>query len=203
MAKLYYYYGTMGSTKTLTLLTSAYQFEEKNIPFLCMKPSVDTRCEENMIESRIGVKRTCVTIHPSYNIYSLVDKYNQSSDAILQDKLKWILIDEAQFLTEEQIDQLAAIVDEFDINVSCYGLRTDFKSSLFPGSKRLFELADTIEEIKSPCSCGRKSIINARIDANGKLVISGKQVMIGGDDSYIPLCRKCWKERITKENTNV
>lgn len=101
-------------------------------------------------------------------------------------------------MTEEQIDQLAAIVDEFDINVSCYGLRTDFKSSSFPGSKRLFELADTIEEIKSPCSCGRKSIINARIDANGKLVISGKQVMIGGDDSYIPLCRKCWKRKNNK-----
>lgn len=202
MAKLYFYIGTMGSTKTLTLLTSAYQFEEKNIPFLCMKPSVDTRSNENLIVSRVGVERECVTIHPLYNIYSLIDRYNQSSEALCQDKLKWILIDEVQFLSEEQIDQLASIVDDFDINVSCYGLRTDFKSSLFPGSKRLFELADTIEEIKSPCGCGRKSIINARIDSTNKLVVLGNQVMIGGNDSYIPLCRKCWRDRIEKEKLN-
>lgn len=199
MSKLYYFYGTMGSTKTLTLLTSAYQFEEKNIPFLCMKPSIDTRCEENKIESRIGLKRECISIYPSHNIYSLINQYNQSSEALLQDKLKWILIDEAQFLTDEQIDQLASIVDDFDVNVNCYGLRTDFKSNLFNGSKRLFELADTISEIKSPCSCGRKSIINARVDCDGKLVSNGKQVMIGGDDKYIPLCRKCWRERIEKQ----
>lgn len=202
MAKLRFFYGTMGSTKTLNLLTSAYQFEEKNIPFLCMKPSIDTRSEENTIESRIGIKRECVTIHQSYNIYSFINQYNQSSAALFQDKLKWILIDEAQFLSEEQIDQLASIVDDFDINVSCYGLRTDFKSNMFAGSRRLFELADTIEEIKSPCSCGRKSIINARIDSNGNLVVLGKQVMIGGNDSYIPLCRKCWRDRIEKEKFN-
>lgn len=202
MGKLYFFYGTMGSTKTLSLLTSAYQFEEKNIPFLCMKPSIDTRSDENTIQSRIGVKRECVTIHQSYNIYSFINQYNQSSAALFQDKLKWILIDEAQFLSEEQIDQLASIVDDFDINVSCYGLRTDFKSNLFTGSRRLFELADTIEEIKSPCSCGKKSIINGRIDSNGKLVVMGKQVMIGGNDTYIPLCRKCWKDRIEKEKIN-
>lgn len=202
MAKLRFFYGTIGSTKTLNLLTSAYQFEEKNIPFLCMKPSIDTRSEENTIESRIGIKRECVTINQTCNIYSFINQYNQSSAALFQDKLKWVLVDEAQFLSEEQIDQLASIVDDFDINVSCYGLRTDFKSNMFAGSKRLFELADTIEEIKSPCSCGKKSIINARIDSNGKLVVFGKQVMIGGNDSYIPLCRKCWRDRIEKEKFN-
>lgn len=199
MAKLRYYFGTMGSTKTLTLLTSAFQFEEKGIHFLCFKPSIDTRCEENIIKSRLGVERECVPINSECNLYTFISNYLSTSEALLDNKLEWILIDEVQFLTEEQIDQLAAIVDIFDINVSCYGLRTDFKSKSFPASNRLFEIADTIEEIKSPCSCGRKSIINARIDANGKLVTFGQQVMIGGNDEYIPLCRKCWKERIEKE----
>lgn len=185
----------MGSTKTLNLLTSAYQFEEKNISFLCIKPEVDTRSE--MIESRVGLKRECLNVSKSTNIYEIIKKYIETTEALMyNEKLKWILVDEVQFLTEEQINQLSKVVDDFDVNVSCYGLRTDFKSRLFEGSKRLFELADTITEIKSPCSCGRKAIINARISEDGKIVTEGSQVLIGGNDKYIPLCRKCWMNKI-------
>ena len=107
----------------------------------------------------------------------------------------WILIDEAQFLSREQVDQLARIVDDYGSNVICYGLRTDFQSNMFEGSKRLFEIADTIDEIKSTCTCGRKTIINARVDNNGMLVLDGNQVEIGGDDKYVALCRSCWRNR--------
>jgi thymidine kinase len=110
--------------------------------------------------------------------------------------LEWIFVDEAQFLTEEQVDQLSDVVDYLGINVMCYGLRTDFKSKLFPGSKRLFELADTIEEIKSTCECGNKTIINARVDKDGNVLKNGPQTLVGGDDRYISICRKCWKRSI-------
>ena len=109
--------------------------------------------------------------------------------------IQWFLVDEAQFLSEHQIDQLSRIVDEFGCNVICYGLRTDFQSHLFEGSRRLFEIADTIDEIKSTCNCGNKTIINARIDANGDFVEEGAQVEIGGNDRYVAVCRKCWRNK--------
>lgn len=194
MAKLYFNYGCMGSTKTLSLLTSAYQFEEKNISFLCLKPSIDVRSE--MIESRVGIKRECLNISDKTDIFSLIKKFIETSDALMEDKLKWIFVDECQFLTEEQVEQLSMIVDYLDVNVSCYGLRTDFQTKLFPASKRLFEIADTITEIKSPCSCGRKTIVNARFDKEGKIIVNGSQVMIGGNELYRPICRKCWREKV-------
>ena len=107
----------------------------------------------------------------------------------------WILVDEAQFLNAQQIDQLARVVDDYGVNVVCYGLRTDFQSHLFEGSRRLLEIADTIDEVKSTCSCGRKTIINARIDSSGNIVTDGDQVEIGGDDKYVALCRSCWRNR--------
>ena len=109
---------------------------------------------------------------------------------------KWILVDESQFLTSRQVEQLAQIVDELDINVMCYGLRTDFTTNLFEGSKRLMELADDIDEIKISCSCGRKAIINARLDRYGNVITNGEQILIGGNEQYIPLCRKCYKVAI-------
>ena len=107
--------------------------------------------------------------------------------------IDWILIDEAQFLSADQVDQLARVVDDYGSNVICYGLRTDFRTHLFEGSRRLFEIADSIDEIKSTCSCGRKTIVNARIDSNGDFVTEGQQLEIGGDDRYIAVCRKCWR----------
>ena len=108
---------------------------------------------------------------------------------------EWVLIDESQFLTAEQVDQLAQVVDEYGVNVMCYGLRTDFQTHLFEGSRRLFELADTIDEIKSTCTCGRKTIVNARIDRNGDVILDGEQVEIGGDDKYMAMCRRCYRNR--------
>lgn len=107
----------------------------------------------------------------------------------------WILIDEAQFLSAEQVDQLAAVVDEYGINVVCYGLRTDFRTHLFEGSKRLLEIADTIDEIKSTCTCGRKTIVNARVNSLGEIITEGEVVEIGGNDRYIAVCRKCWRNK--------
>ena len=197
MAKLRFLYGTMGSAKSLRLLTTAYNFEEKNLNFLVLKPSCDTRDGENVIASRVGLKRECITIKENTNLIRLVEEYTNNS-------LDWIIIDESQFLTEEQVEQLAEIVDEMGVEVMCFGLRTDFKSYFFPGSKRLMELSDEIEEIKSRCSCGRKTSINARFDENGEIMFQGQQIVIGGNEKYNPLCRKCWMERKkNKKNKNI
>ena len=199
MAKLRFKYGCMNSSKTLNLLTTAYNFEEKNIPFLVLKPSIDTRDGENIVKSRAGIERECVSVTPEMDIYDAINKYNVILETAFS-KLEWVLIDEAQFLTNEQINQLSDVVDLLNIEVMCYGLRTDFKSEMFPASQRLFELADEIEEVKSRCSCGKKTIINARINEDGDVITNGEQVMIGGEEKYIALCRKCWK-KLTK-NTN-
>ena len=163
IGKLYFRYGTMGSAKTAMLLTQAYNFEERGMQYLCMKPIIDDRENDNVIRSRIGIERKCSWIYPESDLYVMLKEMFDTT-LVVKD---WILIDEAQFLSAPQIDQLARIVDDYGVNVVCYGLRTDFQSHMFEGSRRLFELADTIEEIKSTCSCGRKTIINARIDAQG------------------------------------
>ncbi len=187
--KLYFRYGTMGSAKTALLLTTAYNFEERGMTYSCMKPIVDTREKDNVIRSRIGIQRKCTWIYHDTDIYQMAQEMFERTMTVID----WFLVDEAQFLTAEQVDQLARIVDDYGSNVICYGLRTDFQTHLFEGSRRLFEIADTIDEIKSTCSCGRKTIVNARIDANGDFITEGAQVEIGGDDRYIAVCRKCWR----------
>lgn len=189
--KLYFRYGTMGSAKTALLLTTAYNFEERGMQYICMKPIIDNRDKDNVIKSRIGIERKCEWIYPDSDLYEMLAGIFGEEHAVKD----WILIDEAQFLSETQIDQLSKVVDDFGSNVICYGLRTDFQSRMFPGSKRLFEIADTIDEVKSTCSCGRKTIINARIDRHGNIVTDGNQVEIGGDDKYVALCRDCWRSR--------
>ena len=191
IGKLYFKYGTMGSAKTAMLLTQAYNFEERGMEYLCMKPIIDDRENDNVIRSRIGIERKCEWIYPDTDIYAYIKQLYEQT-LVVKD---WILIDEAQFLSAHQVDQLARIVDDYGTHVVCYGLRTDFQSHMFEGSRRLFELADTIEEIKSTCSCGRKTIINARIDSSGQIVTDGAQVEIGGDDKYVALCRSCWRNR--------
>ena len=189
--KLYFRYGTMGSAKTAILLATAYNFEERHLNFVCMKPVIDTREKDSVIRSRIGIERHCEWIFPETNLYRMAQALYEDMHEVVD----WYLVDEAQFLTEAQVDQLARIVDDFGSNVICYGLRTDFQSHLFEGSRRLFELADTIDEIKSTCNCGRKTIVNARIDANGDFVQEGAQVEIGGDERYVAVCRKCWSNK--------
>ena len=189
--KLYFRYGTMGSAKTALLLTTAYNFEERGMRYVCLKPIVDTREKTNVIHSRIGIQRECRWIYHESDLYEMAQQMFEETMAVID----WFLVDEAQFLTASQVDQLARIVDDFGSHVICYGLRTDFRSCLFEGSRRLFEIADTIDEIKSTCTCGRKTIINARMDSNGDFVEEGQQVEIGGDDRYIAVCRKCWRNK--------
>ena len=197
--KLYFRYGTMGSAKTALLLTNAYNFEERGIAYLCFKPATDTREDRNVIRSRIGIERECRWIFPESDIYEEIATMS-GSGAMLPE---WILVDEAQFLSSRQVEQLARIVDDFGCNIICYGLRTDFKTNLFEGSRRLFELADSIDEVKSTCSCGGKTIVNARIDSKGEIITEGKQVEIGGNDRYMSVCRRCWtNKRIERMNRN-
>ena len=191
IGKLYFRYGTMGSAKTAMLLTTAYNFEERGMAYLCFKPVVDTREARNVIRSRIGIERECKWIYRDTNLYELVSHMHGEGGVVPE----WMLVDEAQFLTPEQVDQFAAIVDDFGCNVLCYGLRTDFQTHLFEGSRRLFEIADTIDEIKSTCSCGRKTIVNARIDGRGEIITEGAQVEIGGNERYMSVCRKCWNNK--------
>ncbi len=159
--------------------------------YLCMKPIIDNREKDSVIRSRIGIERQCSWIYPESDLYENLSRLFEDTLSVKE----WILIDEAQFLTAKQVDQLARIVDDYGVNVICYGLRTDFRTHVFEGSRRLFELADTIDEIKSTCTCGRKTIVNARIDHNGNIVTDGNQVEIGGDDKYVALCRHCWRNR--------
>jgi len=192
--KILFKYGCMGAGKSLLLLSTAFNFQEHSIPFIILKSSIDTRDGKDVIHSRALGDRECVSVSPTDNIFTIVSTFKSMSDASCTEFVKWILVDEAQFLTEEQVDQLAAVADRYQLNVICYGLRTDFKTHLFPGSKRLFEIADSIEEIKSSCFCGCKTMFNARVN-NGEIVTDGNQVEVGGDDRYVSLCRKCYYEK--------
>lgn len=173
---------------------------------MVLKPSIDTRDGYGIIKSRAGLERKCVAIDEDADIYKAVKAY-KSVLASQFETLRWVIIDECQFLTEEQVDQLSDIVDFLNVNVMCFGLRTDFQSKLFKASKRLFEIADVIEEVKSTCECGEhKTSINARFDENGDIITEGSQIMVGGDDKYKAICRKCWKlktkEKMEKEIKN-
>lgn len=191
IGKLYFRYGIMGSAKTALLLTNAYNFEERGIAYLCFKPVTDTREQKNVIRSRIGIERECKWIYHDTDLFDTIARMHDEGGMLPG----WILVDEAQFLTAAQVDQLARVVDTFDCNVICYGLRTDFQTHMFEGSRRLFEIADSIEEVKSTCSCGRRTTVNARIDSRGEIITEGQQVEIGGNDRYIAVCRRCWTNR--------
>lgn len=199
-AKLYFRVGTMGSSKSTFLLTTAHSFAERNIPFICIKPDIDDRDDSyGLIKSKIGISRECAMISRDTNIYNWFSQLLFEWNSANVGSAEWIFVDEVQFMSAEQIEQLAQIVDEFNVNVMCYGLRTDFQTHIFEGSKRLFELADDIEEIKISCKCGKKAIVNARLNEFGDVVTSGEQVMLGGDDVYIPLCRSCYHKAIKNE----
>lgn len=197
IGKLYFRYGTMGSAKTAMLLTTAYNFEERNMAYICFKPVVDTRESKNVIRSRIGIERECRWIYRDTDLYSYMKGLLDEAE----NPHIWLLIDEAQFLSVDQVDQLARLVDDYGCNVICYGLRTDFRTNLFEGSRRLFEIADSIDEVKSTCSCGRKTIVNARIDSNGEIITEGQQVEIGGNDRYMAVCRKCWRNKRIEQSS--
>ena len=184
MAKLYFKYGAMGSSKTAQALITKYNYEENDLKVWLIKPSADTRDGVDTLRSRIGLEAQVEVIAPEVDIYArFLGGKARRSDVII--------VDECQFMTEKQIDQLRAIVDEHNIPVMCFGLRTDFQTHLFPGSRRLMEIADTIQEIKTICDCGAKATVNARVN-DGYIVTEGAQVVLGGNDSYIAMCHKCY-----------
>ena len=187
MAKLYFKYGAMGSSKTANALITKFNYEERGMKVWLIKPSIDNRDGADTVRSRIGLAAEAAVITPDMDIYeefSRLDGYHV------------IITDECQFFTSEQIDQLRRVVDKRNIPVLCFGLRTDFLTHLFEGSRRLFEVADSITEIKTICTCGKKAIVNARIDGTGRVVTKGGQIMLGGNDSYIAMCHSCWKRAI-------
>lgn len=190
MSKLYFRYGCMNSGKSLFLLASAHNFKSRGVGCMILKSSIDTR-DSGVIKSRAlsDEGTTCEIIDQDTDVFNYVRN-------MISPGCKWILVDEAQFLTPEQVDDLARIVDVLDVNVICYGLRTDFRTMLFPGSKRLFEIADSFEELKATCSCGNKASINARINSEGDIVTEGEQIDCGAEDKYITLCRKCYNRLI-------
>ena len=188
MAKLYFKYGAMGSSKTAQALITKYNYEENDMNVWLMKPSADTRDGVATLRSRIGLEAECDVIGPEVDILA---RYLGRKVT----KCHVIIVDECQFLTPKQIEQLRAIVDEHKIPVICFGLRTDFLTKLFPGSLRLMELADCIEEIKTMCDCGAKATVNARI-SDGYVVTEGAQVVLGGNDCYIAMCHKCYVNSI-------
>ena len=191
MSKLYFRYGVMNCGKSLELLTKNYGFKRRGVETLLLKSEIDTR-DSGVIRTRFkDTFEKCESIKKDTDVFLTVAQYISAGH-----KPKWILVDEAQFLTPTQVDQLARIVDVLDIDVICFGLRTDFKTQLFPGSKRLFEVADTLEEMKSSCDCGNRASVNARIDKDGNIVKEGAQVEVGSEDKYITLCRKCYYERL-------
>lgn len=191
MAKLYFKYGAMGSSKTAQALITRFNYQERNMKVWLIKPSVDNRDGENILRSRIGLEAECDAITAKENIYDLFTQKHSDVDVIIAD--------ECQFFTEEHVNELRKIVDLCGIPVMCFGLRADFMCRLFSGSKRLFELADSIAEIKTICSCGQKAIINARIDENMNVVTEGAQVLLGSNDKYVAMCHKCYKEQIEKQ----
>ena len=185
MAKLYFKYGAMGSSKSAQALITKYNYEENGLSVWLIKPSADTRDGQAVLRSRIGLEAQAEVMLPTSDILA---RFAESR----KDDCNVVIVDECQFLTQAQIDQLRGIVDEYGIPVLCFGLRTDFQTKLFPGSLRLMELADVIEEIKTMCDCGAKATVNARIDADGFIVTQGAQVVLGGNDSYIAMCHRCY-----------
>ena len=187
MAKLYFKYGAMGSSKTANALITRFNYMERGMKVWLIKPSIDDRDGASIIRSRIGLEAEADVITPDIDIF---EEFKKHSDCHV------VIADECQFFTAEQIDQLRAIVDRLELPVLCFGLRTDFLTHLFEGSRRLFEVADSINEIKTICSCGSKATVNARLDGNMRVVTEGAQVMLGGNDCYLAMCHKCWQDAI-------
>lgn len=192
--------GPMNGGKSTQLLVAAYKLEENNIPFIIFKSSIDTR-DSGVIHSRPLGDRPCVSVLPEEDIIKAFEREVSKNDYDLfrKSNARWVLVDESQFLTEKQVDGLATIADVYNVNVVCYGLKTDFQRHLFPGSKRLIEIADEVEEIKTTCRCGRKALFNVRIDSKGKILTEGAQVEVGAEDKYITLCRKCYNEKLHRD----
>ena len=202
MSKLYFKFGAMASSKTANALMTKFNYEEKGNKVWLIKPEVDTRDDYvdeegklvTIVKSRIGLSAVADVVKRDENI---IEKYKKIKETV---PINAIICDECQFFSGEQIDELKYIAEFCDIPVLCFGLRSDFQTRLFEGSKRLFEIADSINEVKSVCTCGKKAIVNARINEKGQIVTEGDQIEIGGNDKYVSMCWACWQNRIKEEN---
>ena len=198
MSKLYFKFGAMASSKTANALMTRFNYEEKGNKVWLIKPDIDTRDDTvdetgkrvTLVKSRIGLSAVADVVKADENILQTFEKINKETPVDV------VICDECQFLTAQQVDQLKRIAEYCDTPVLCFGLRSDFQTKLFDGSKRLFEIADSIAEIKSVCSCGKKAIVNARLNEKGEVVVVGDQIELGGNDKYEGLCWGCWQKRI-------
>jgi thymidine kinase len=189
LAKLYFSYSAMNAGKSTALLQASHNYRERGMDTLILTSAFDDRTELGEVASRIGLKENADLFSPGLDLLDFIEKRNH------QKKIACVLIDEAQFLTEEQVWQLSRAADEIGIPVMCYGLRTDFQAKLFPGSAALLAIADQMREIRTICWCGSKAIMVLRLDTNGVPIAEGEQVDIGGNDKYISVCRTHWRER--------
>ena len=200
MAKLYFKFGAMSSSKTANALMTKFNYEEKGNRVWLIKPALDNRDDYvneegrriTVVKSRVGLMAEAEAVSQEEDLVSRLKELCQTAPVDV------IICDECQFLAPHQVDQLKYIAEFQDIPVLCFGLRSDFQTRLFPGSMRLFEIADSISEIKSVCRCGKKAIVNARLNDQGRVIVDGEQICIGGDDRYEAMCWGCWQEKIGK-----
>ncbi|TPH07545.1 thymidine kinase [Haemophilus haemolyticus] len=189
MAKLYFYYSTMNAGKSTTLLQSSYNYRERDMNTLVYTAAIDDRFGVGKVTSRIGISQDAFLFCSETNLFDEINKY------LKKEKVHCVLVDEAQFLSKQQVYQLSDVVDKLKIPVLCYGLRTDFQAELFEGSKYLLAWADQLEELKTICYCGRKANFVLRLNDQGEVIKEGAQIQIGGNDSYLSVCRLHYKEK--------
>ncbi len=194
MAKLYFYYSAMNAGKSTILLQSSYNYRERGMNTLILAPELDDRFRVGKVTSRIGIEGDAVAFNTADNLLSISLEHHQS------DPLSCVLVDEAQFLTRRQVRQLSDICDQHNIPVLAYGLRTDFQGNLFEGSEHLLAWADSIVEVKTICHCGSKATMVLRIDAEGRPIKDGRQVQIGGNERYLSVCRRHFKEGMSQRS---
>ena len=197
MAKVYFYYAAMNAGKSTVLLQSSYNYRERGMRTLLFTPAIDTRYGPGRIESRIGLHSAAISLRSTDNLLTRV-RHEHTAQPVA-----CVLVDEAQFLTKDQVWQLSDVADTLNIPVLCYGLRTDFQGKLFPGSAELLGLADDLTELKTICHCGRKATMNLRVGADGRAVKEGAQVEIGGNDRYVAMCRRHFKEALAGARVHV
>ncbi|MCY2981769.1 MAG: thymidine kinase [Planctomycetota bacterium] len=195
MAKLFFYYSTMNAGKSTILLQSSYNYRERGMNTLVFSPEIDDRFGVGKISSRIGLQADSIAFSPSVNLFRSIQKEHAKKT------VHCVLVDESQFLTRQQVRQLSDVCDDLDIPVLAYGLRTDFQGNLFEGSQHLMAWADTLNEIKTICHCGRKATMVLRIDGSGKPVREGEQIQIGGNERYVSVCRKHFKDGLAERNS--
>ena len=195
MAKLYFHYSTMNAGKSTLLLQAAYNYQERGMQTFLITAQVDERAGAATISSRIGISQQAATFAPDENLFAKLKA------RLAEGPVACVFVDEAQFLTKAQVWQLARAVDDLAVPVMCYGLRVDFRGELFPGSAALLALADEMREVRTICHCGKKATMVARQDANGRILTEGDQVQIGGNETYVSLCRRHWRAAVGPAQT--